>query len=273
MTDPGQRSPPGSGRSEDSFKDQCKSFSGSTEGMMVKRLSLVLSAMILLQCQALAQYPGYRQNQKKWEFSFLAGFSSSGDQSSATPVTGTDTTRLVGLDFSSGYLVGLRITENLGERFGAELEYSLGNQPMAFVNLRPSLARLDLDHREHSIDYSVLLYALPTSSRLRPYAVAGLGACFYQIEGSSRDLALNQGLTLRNRWKLAGTWGGGLKYFVTDKWGVRFDVRDQITGVPDYGLPHASTLFQGVPGAAFKPNGVLQTWQFSAGFLVVWSGS
>ncbi len=229
--------------------------------------------MILLQCQVLAQYPRYQQNKKKWEFSFLTGLSTSGDRSSATPVTGEDTTRTVGLDYASGYLIGVRVTENLGERFGAELEYSFANQPLAFQNLLPSLPRVDLDHREHSFDYNILLYALPPSSKIRPYAVAGIGACFYQIEGSSKDLALSEGLSLRDRWKLAGTWGGGLKYFVTDKWGVRLDIRDQITGVPDYGLPHSSASFQGVPGVAFKPDGVLQTWQFSGGFLVVWGGS
>lgn len=239
---------------------------------MFKRLSLVLSAMILLQCQVLAQYPGYQQNKKKWEFSFLAGVAASGDQSSSTPVSGEDTTRLVGLDYASGYLIGVRITENLGERFGAELEYSFANQPLAFQNLQPSLTRLDLEHREHSFDYNILFYALPASSRIRPYAVAGIGACFYQIKGSSKDFALGEGLSLRDRWKLAGSWGGGLKYFFSDKWGVRFDIRDQITGTPDYGLPHAAASFQGVPGAAFKPDGVLQTWQFSAGFLVAWGG-
>lgn len=230
--------------------------------------------MILLQCPLLAQYSqGYVQQQKKWEFSFLAGVSSSGDQTSSTPISGQELTRNVGLEYASGYLVGFRITENLGEHFGAELEYSFANQPMAFRNLRPNLPRLELDHREHSVVYDVLYYPLPRSSRIRPYALAGIGACFFQIDGDSMDDALSQSVSLRNRWKLAGTWGGGVKYFITDKWGVRFDIRDQISGIPDYGLPHVAPSFQGVSGPAFKPDGLLQTWQISAGVLVVWNGS
>ena len=236
---------------------------------MFKRILLFLCTAILLQCHLLAQYPQTSQ-QKKWEFSFLLGFNSAGDSTSLTPVSGQEVPRLVGLEHASGYLVGARVTENLGEHFGAELEYNFANQPMAFVNLTPTLPRLDLDHRTHSLVYNVLYYLLPPESSLRPYIVGGIGTSYYQIDGSARDFALTQGLDLKNRWKLAGTWGGGVKYFITDMWGVRFDVRDQITGVPDYGLPHTATSPE---EAAFKPDGLLHTWQFSAGFLVVWSGS
>ena len=240
---------------------------------MLKRLMLLLGAVLLVQCQALAQFSqSYPQQKKKWEFSFLTGFSSSSDQSSATPLSGDDSTMLVGLDYASGYLLGVRVTENLGEHFGAELEYSFANQPLSFVNLGTNLPRLNLDHREHSIDYNVLYYPFPPSAQLRPYAVVGIGACFYQLDGDSRDLAAVEGVTMNNRWKLAGVWGGGVKYYLDNKWGVRFDVRNQITGIPDYGLPHTATSFQGVSGAAFRPNGTMQTWQFSAGVLFVWNG-
>ncbi|MFZ0427670.1 MAG: OmpW family outer membrane protein [Acidobacteriota bacterium] len=236
------------------------------------RLSLILGTMILLQCPLLAQYPQTNQ-QRKWEFSFLLGVNSAGDTSSLTPVSGETTPRLVGLEHASGYLVGVRITENLGDRFGAELEYNFANQPMVFVNLSPALPHLDLDHRAHSLDYNILYYLTPANSKLRPYAVGGIGTSYYQIDGNSRDFAVAQGLDLKNRWKLAGTWGGGVKYYLGNQWGIRFDVRDQITGVPDYGLPHTASSFQGVAGAAFRPDGLMHTWQFSAGFLVVWNGS
>ena len=43
------------------------------------------------------------------------------------------------------------------------------DQPMAFVNLTPTLPRLDLDHRTHSLVYNVLYYPLPPESSLRRF--------------------------------------------------------------------------------------------------------
>jgi opacity protein-like surface antigen len=211
-------------------------------------------------------------SQEKWEVSLSAGVSNVKDKSAATATAGLDTLRLVRLDYDSGYLVGLRITENLGRHFGAELEYSLANQPMAFHDLRPGLPRIELGHRIHSLNYSVLYYPLPRESRLRPFAAFGLGVAFFQLDGDSREAAEVEGLALRDRWKLAGTFGGGLKYRVTRRLGIRFDIRDQLTGVPDYGLPKQSPSFQGNVGAGFNNEGTLTNIQVSAGVVFYWSG-
>ncbi len=201
----------------------------------------------------------------RWEISFFYGVSSTGDKVSATPVDGQELPRLVGLDFASGYQAGFRITENRGRYFGAELEYGFANQPMAFVDLRPGLGRLDSDHRIHSLMYSVLFYPTEWDSRLRPYVSAGVGTAFYQVTGDSKAAASVEGIGLRDRWKLAGSWGGGVKYRINPQWGVRVDLRHQITGVPDYGLPRRSSTFQGSITPAFNADGVLSNWQFSTG--------
>jgi len=203
----------------------------------------------------------------KWEASVFAGSGYRGEHVFATPFEGVGS-RDVTVRFSPGYLVGARISENLGQYFGAELDYSLGNQPVEFRNLSPTLPLVNIDHRAHNIAYTVLFYGLKRNSRIRPYGAVGPGITLYETFGESEDDAEALGLTLTNRWKAALAVGGGVKYRVTEQVGFRFDVRDHITGVPDFGLPHSGTLQE--PG--FRPDGQLHNWQFSVGFFYSFYG-
>jgi len=171
------------------------------------------------------------------------------------------------LSFASGYIVGARVTENLGKYFGAELEYSLSNQPLVFTNLTPDISRVSVDHRVHQITYVVLVYGLPRSSRWRPYGLVGPGISLYEFFGDKEDDAIARGLSLKDRWKFGATFGGGVKYRVTDQVGLRFDVKDHLTGVPDFGLPATGTAT--APG--FRPDGTLQNWQFTIGLSYLFS--
>jgi outer membrane protein W len=207
---------------------------------------------------------------KKWEVSFFAGGSSIGDKNASTPIEGGEGTRIVGLGYASGYLLGLRITENLGQHAGAELQYSFANQPLAFTNLSSTIPRLDLDHSVHSFIYTLAVYLKNRDSRFRPFLAAGGGAAFYVIDGRAKSDAEGLGVRLKNQWKLAFSVGGGLKYVVKDNFGVRFDVKNQITGVPSYGLPSTHSSSQGEVGPAFRPSGQLYNWQFNAGIYYQW---
>jgi opacity protein-like surface antigen len=235
---------------------------------MPKYLMIALFGTLL--CATAHGQQLYERN--KWEFSLLFGLSRVSDHSSATPVDGEDTLRLVTLDFASGYIAGVRVTENFGRSFGAELEYTLANQPFGFINLHPNVPRLDLDHRVHSLTYDFLYYPLPPTRRWHPYGAVGIGVALYQLDGNSREAAEADGFALEDRWKLAANFGGGVKYMLTPKVGVRVDLRNQMTGVPGYGLPQSSPTFQGNQGAGFKTEGVLHNLQFSTGLLFAWDG-
>jgi outer membrane protein W len=237
---------------------------------MLRKIILTIAVLAVSAPTLSAQIQYY--NKDKWELSLLFGLSAVGDKTSVTPVDGQEETRLVTLDFSSGYMAGGRITENLTDNLGAELEYSFANQPMAFLDVRPTLPRLDLKHHVHSAVYSLVFYPTISNPRLRPYVSAGMGAAFFQIEGASRAEAARQGVDLQNVWKLAGAVGGGVKYLIGDLWGVRFDIRDQITGVPGFGLPKSSPSFQGNVSPGFNPDGLLHNWQLSTGVMFYWGG-
>ena len=203
----------------------------------------------------------------EWELSFFAGASFAGDKSGATPVQGQENEFwLVKLDYTSGFLAGLRLTQNINERLGAELDYTFSNQPLAFVDIKPALSRFDVEHSIHTFQYSILVYGLKSSSRFRPYGQFGGGTQLFYISGNSKNEGLVKGLTLKENWKFAVNFGGGAKYLVGKNWGFRFDVRDVISGVPDYGLPHTTSVHK--PG--FRPDGMLHNWQVNAGFFFSW---
>lgn len=225
------------------------------------RYLLALSVLVftLISTAALAQQP-IQPDEHKWEFSVFAGSSHRGDDVYFTPFA-SGTTAAVGLNISAGYVVGARVTENLGKHLGAEFEYSLSNQPILFSNLTPQLPRVEVDHRVHQLTYTILFYAVPRGARLRPYGLVGPGASLFEFFGSGEDDAVAKGVNLKDRWKFGMSFGGGVKYRIANNLGFRFDVRDHVTGVPDFGLPSSGTAV--APG--FRPDGRLQNLQVTIG--------
>ena len=228
---------------------------------MARYLLIMIAA---LSCVPAMGQPGQKD---KWEFSVFAGSNYRGQNVYPTPFEGVGS-RNVTLRFAPGFMAGVRISENLGEHLGAEFDYSLSNQPIEFRNLTPTLQVLNIDHRVHNITYTILFYGLKRNSRVRPYALVGPGISLYESFGDSEKDAVARGLNLTNRWKAAGIFGGGVKFRATEQTGFRFDIKDHITGVPDFGLPHAGT----VPKPGFRPDGQLHNWQLSVGFFYSFSG-
>ena len=233
-------------------------------------ITLLLSLAVCTTVQAQIQYPNLY---KEWEVAGLFGAAFVGDVSSETPVEGQDETRLVGLDYSSGFLMGVRLTQNLKGKLGAELDYTYANQPLTFLNLSPTIPKLSVSHRVHSFVYSILYYFGDRNTRIRPFVSIGAGASLFQIDGSSKFAASSQGVDLNDTWKFVGSFGGGVKYMINESIGVRFDVRDLLSGVPGYSLPPVSSVEDdGTIGPAFRPDGILSDWQFSGGVFFPWGG-
>ena len=199
---------------------------------------------------------------RKWEFSFLAGAGSLSD-STFGPAASGNGSALARLDYNAGYSFAFGVIENLAEKFGAEMRYGIGSLPLAAAGPAEGTATAAQAHRVHGLIYSLIVYPQGwRRGRLVPYALAGLGASLFQPSG---DDAATQGLVLKNRWKLAGEMGGGVKLYLNPPWSLRFEVRDRITGVPDYGLSRAASQGDGA-GAGLPASGRLHHWQFQAGF-------
>lgn len=228
----------------------------------MRRSSFMWCCMLGLSLtHSLAQLPPLPP-ENKWELSFFAGSGRFGNGSFVTPVQG-GSTQTVALSSQSGAVAGVRVTENLGERFGAELEYARASHALVFTNLKAGTPSLGVDHKVHKLAYSVLYYPFDRGRRIRPYGSVGAGASLSRISGGSRSLALKQGIDLKDRWTFAYSYGAGVKVQLGKNWGVRGDFRDQVARVPDFGLPGVVT--QNQPG--FRPEGSFHNWQISAGIM------
>lgn len=233
-------------------------------------VTLLVSLALCTTVQAQLQYPNLY---KEWEVAALFGAGFAGDKSSQTPVEGQSEARLVGLDYSSGFMLGARLTQNLKQKMGAELDYAYTNQPLTFLNLSPAIPKLSVSHGVHSFVYSILYYFADRNTRIRPFVSLGAGASLFRIDESSKFEAASQGVDLNDTWKFAGSIGGGVKYMINESIGVRLDVRDLLSGVPRYSLPSSSSVeSDGTIGPAFRPDGILNHWQISGGIFFTWGG-
>jgi len=191
---------------------------------------------------ALAQ-PSYIPEHREWE---ATGF-----------VGGTFGTKAGNVRYDSGYLLGVRINQNLGDFWNADLEYSFSHQHVHLTNPSPDIQRLTLNHYLHTFTYDVSYLPLPRSRRFRPYVQAGIGAALFYLPGGAKRDAQALGLQVHDSWKFVANPGGGFKYLVMDEFAVSVDVKDRLSQIPSYGLP-------GPHG------GVLQNWQVNIGFSFQW---
>ena len=222
-------------------------------------LALVLSGGI---AQPLPGQGTAETHPRKWEFSFLAGAGFLSDGTSGPAEAGNGSS-LVTLDYKAGYSMAFGVIENLAEKFGAEMRYGINSLPFGSVGSAEGPSMPERAHYVHELTYSLLVYPHGWKrGRLIPYALAGLGASLFQPSGDA-DAAFRD-LALKGRWKLAGEMGGGVKLYLDPSWSLRFEVRDRLTGVPDYGLPRAASRDQGA-GTALPASGRLHHWRFQAG--------
>jgi len=212
---------------------------------------------------------------RRWEFTTFGGTSVLGDHTFITPVQGGSQpeSRQVELSYDSSYMFGIRVLQGLNESWATEFEYNFASQPMQFSGLMPDTPPLHLDHLVHRFNYDLVLFVVDPTKRLRPFVTGGAGISFFQVGGSSKsEAAALTGVALKDRWQFTFNWGGGVKYLLKDHWALRFDLRDMITEVPDYGFPSSALVVgsQFTPG--FAPSGSMHGWQYSLGISYQWDG-
>jgi len=233
----------------------------------MNKTALVLITTGILLCASLcAQTRGGSRN-PEWELSFYAGMASLGETTSDTPIEDSSDFLSSSIKPDNGLLLGARITQNLGRHFAAEMDYTFADHKGKFNNPTPLSATLNLDQTTHSFFYDILLYVTDSSSRLRPYVSGGGGATYFALDGSIKDLSQQMGFSMKNCWELGLRVGGGIKYRLSEKIGVRADFKDQISDSPSYGLPPYIPVVDSIPGGGFAPSGTLHNMQMSVGVI------
>lgn len=217
---------------------------------------IIVSVLSICSVSLLAQDSDLEH--REWEASGFIGSAFTSNAQLPILVDGSSgSTRPVGIRHASGYEVGGRLTDNFTPDWSGAMEYSFAHQDLRFTNLSPELQTLSLTQYVHRLSYNIGYLPLPPWRRLRPYAEAGAGTALYFLPESSKEMVISQGFKFRDSWVFLINCGGGFKYLVKDQFGLTFDVKDRLTGIPSYGLPNFA-------------HGIAQTWQVSFGLAYQW---
>jgi hypothetical protein len=141
-----------------------------------------------------------------------------------------------GYSLDDGFRIAFRITLNNWAFFGHEFGYAYNRTHLNFSEggITQDAGGMAI----HQGFYNFLVYATPEGTRIRPFATGGGHFSNFVPPGASAQYG--QGYN-----KFGGNYGGGVKVRVGEKWQVRFDVRQFITGKPfgDF-LPVSGSLKQ-----------------------------
>jgi opacity protein-like surface antigen len=143
-----------------------------------------------------------------------------------------------GYSLADGWRFGFRITTNNDSHFGHEFGYSYVRTQLDLSNVSQGGMAV------HTGGYNFLLYATPEGTKVRPFVTGGGHFANFQPPGTSSS----QGNGFR---KWGFNYGGGVKAKVSEKFLIRFDVKQFQTGKP-FDLPGVS--------------GMLRMLEVSAGF-------
>jgi hypothetical protein len=128
-------------------------------------------------------------------------------------------------NIDNGLRIGGRISSN--RLFtGHEMSYSYQRTNLKIGGTRPEGMTVQ------NLYYNFVVHATPEGTIVRPFGTVGAGVSTFFPPGVS---SLSGG----GANKFGYNYGGGLKFKLNEKFGLRFDVRDHVTGKP-FGLPNSS---------------------------------
>jgi len=145
--------------------------------------------------------------------------------------------------------LGFELPLKKSKIFGLELSYgfSQNNFELTDQNTNPT-TEVSYGLRDNRFSGDIVLHSPATFRNIRPYFVAGPEYDRYSPTSAAVSLAARVGFgasapvaKLVSEGDVGVNIGGGLDYKVTEKWGVRLDVRDHITSSPTLGLPFGPT--------------------------------
>jgi opacity protein-like surface antigen len=145
--------------------------------------------------------------------------------------------------------LGVEVPLKKSKIFGLELSYGLSQNNFELTNQNTNpTTTVSYGLRDNRISGDIVLHSPSTFRNIRPYLVAGPEYDRYSPTSAAVSLAARVGFGASApvaKLGSEGDWGvnigGGLDYKVTEKWGVRIDVRDHLTDSPTLGLPYAPT--------------------------------
>ncbi|MEO5926489.1 MAG: PKD domain-containing protein [Bryobacteraceae bacterium] len=153
-----------------------------------------------------------------------------------------------GYDLANRPTFGVRVGEDLWRKFGFEQTLAWNPTKLQFLGPVKGVTQPDYGARNFRLSFDGLYHFTERGSRLRPFIAAGIGTARFNLTGGAQDLIrANLPPTIPDAQALLQyNYGGGLKYRLTNRLGLRVDARGLSSHAPTYGL---ATF--GNPGGAF----------------------
>jgi opacity protein-like surface antigen len=134
---------------------------------------------------------------------------------------------------SGGFLIGYRY--HLNPWFAVQGDYGYTRNTQKYFD--PFFGETDVQANIHQLTGEAVITA-PSSSRVRPYALAGIGGLFFRPTNSLNNSFIGIGNnTGNNQTKAAFVYGGGVDFDLTKFVALRAEYRGLVYKIPDFQLP------------------------------------
>ena len=170
-----------------------------------------------------------------------------------------------------GGVMGARLTENFWNYVALEQDFGFFSyHRLGFRGPTPNgIGIPKFGTHVYQGAFNGVLHFTPRDSKFRPFVTAGVGEANYVPNGAALGTARNMPpesgfINLRSQGGLEANFGGGLKYQVSPRFGLRVDARGFYGRTPQFGLPSHP-----VDGSASIPYGFRNFGvQLTGGFTV-----
>jgi hypothetical protein len=149
----------------------------------------------------------------------------------------------------NGGTAGGRVAWNMSRYIGLEFSYNFsGNNVRLVTPIAPGLPSYNFAQQSHAVSLDPVINFKPRGSRVQPYVTFGFGSINFVPTKQATDFATNaannaiyQSAVLRSDYQVAFNYGAGIKFHISPRFGLRFDVRGLILpSNPTFGLPSSS---------------------------------
>jgi outer membrane immunogenic protein len=138
---------------------------------------------------------------------------------------------------SGGFLIGYRY--HLSPWFAVQGDYGYTRDTQKYLD--PFFGETDIQANIHQLTGEAVITA-PSSSRVRPYALAGIGGLFFRPTNSLNNnfIGIGNG-SGNNQAKAAFVYGGGVDFDMTKFVALRAEYRGLLYKIPDFQIPGLAT--------------------------------
>ena len=175
----------------------------------------------------------------------------------------------LGTKHASGGAFGIRVTENFWRYVGLEQGFTYSVNNLTFQRpVRAGDPNYGFGSRLFQYNLNPVFHFTPKGSNVRPYVTAGVSALDWRPTdraiaiGKLPENATRFGATMvRSNLQAGANYGGGVKFHLTDRFGLRFDARAITSRNPTYGLPDTANA----PGVYIPARKIFTGLQTTAG--------